>query len=119
MEVRGTCGHDDPVSLGRRFDLSKANNGNKTVPVGQYAPNRFGLYDMHGNVLEWVQDCYKESYDGAPTDGRSVSDTPGCLRVLRSGAWTYGPRVLRAANRYGTAPVDRMRQVGFRVARTL
>ena len=89
------------------------------VPVGQYPPNGFDLYDMNGNVLEWVQDCYYESYDGAPTDGRAVLETPDCLRVLRSGAWSYGPRDLRAANRYGTSPVDRMSSVGFRVARTL
>lgn len=104
---------------GDKFDPSKANNGNKTVPVGQYPPNGFGLSDMHGNVLEWVQDCYRESYEGSPTDGRPISDTPGCQRVLRSGAWSYGPRVIRAGNRYPTAPVDRMNIVGIRIAKTL
>ncbi len=118
-EYAARAGTTTQYHWGDAFDLSKANNGNKMVPVGQYAPNSFGLYDMHGNVLEWVQDCYKESYDGAPTDGRSVSETPDCRRVLRSGAWSYGPRDLRAANRYETPPVDRMNAVGFRVARML
>ncbi len=118
-EYAARAGTTTQYHWGDALDLSKANNSNKMVPVGRYAPNGFGLYDMHGNVLEWVQDCYKESYDGAPTDGRPVSGKPDCLRVLRSGAWSYGSRVLRAANRYGTAPVDRMNIVGFRVAKTL
>lgn len=118
-EYAARAGTTTQYHWGDAFDISKANNGNKMVPVGQYAPNSFGLYDMHGNVLEWVQDCYNESYEGAPTDGRSVSETPDCHRVLRSGAWSYGPRDLRAANRYETPPVDRMNAVGFRVARML
>ncbi len=118
-EYAARAGTTTQYHWGDEFDVSKANDSNKTVPTGQYAPNEFGLYDVHGNALEWVQDCYAESYDGAPTDGRSISDTPDCLRVLRSGAWSYGPRVLHAGNRYGTAPVDRMNIVGFRVARSL
>lgn len=104
---------------GDTFDPSKANDSNKTVPVGQYAPNGFGLYDMHGNVLEWVQDCYRENYNGAPADGRPIAEAEACPRVIRSGAWSYGPRVLRAADRYGTPPVDRMSILGFRIAKTL
>ncbi len=118
-EYAARAGTTSKFHWGDEFDSSKANDSNKTVPAGQYAPNEFGLYDVHGNALEWVQDCYAESYDGVPTDGRSVSDTADCLRVLRSGAWAYGPRVLDAGNRYGTAPVDRMNIVGFRVARSL
>jgi formylglycine-generating enzyme required for sulfatase activity len=74
---------------------------------------------MHGNVLEWVQDCYIENYKGAPGDGRPVADTSGCDRVLRSGAWSYGPRVLRAADRYAVPHLDRINILGFRVAKTL
>jgi len=118
-EYAARAGMTTQYHWGNEYDSSKANDGNKTVPVGQYAPNGFGLYDMHGNALEWVQDCYRESYDGAPADGRPVPDAPDCPRVLRSGAWSYGPRVLHAGNRYATAPADRMNIVGFRVARTL
>jgi formylglycine-generating enzyme required for sulfatase activity len=118
-EYAARAGTTTPFYWGNAFDKSKANDGNKTVPVGQYAPNGFGLYDMHGNVLEWVQDCYKESYEGAPVDGRPASEPSGCPRVLRSGAWSYGPRVLRAANRYAVPPGDRMSILGIRVAKTL
>jgi len=118
-EYAARAGTTTPFHWGDAFDKSKANDGNKTVPVGQYAPNGFGLYDMHGNVLEWVQDCYKESYEGAPGDGRPASEPSGCPRVLRSGAWSYGPRVLRAANRYAVPPGDRMSILGIRVAKTL
>lgn len=118
-EYAARAGTTTEYHWGEELDLSKANIGNKTVPVGQYAPNGFGLHDMLGNALEWVEDCYEESYDGAPTDGRPVADPADCLRVLRGGAWTYGPRDIRSANRYGTAPVDRMNIVGMRVARSL
>ena len=118
-EYAARAGTTTQYHWGDEFDLSQANDANKLVPVGQYAANAFGLYDMHGNALEWVQDCYVDSYDDAPADGRAVADTSGCPRVLRSGAWSYGPRVLRAADRYGTPPGDRINIVGFRVARTL
>jgi formylglycine-generating enzyme required for sulfatase activity len=118
-EYAARAGTTTQYHWGNEFESSKANIGNKMVPVGQYAPNRFGLYDMHGNVLEWVQDCYKENYKSAPADGRPVSEKPDCPRVLRSGAWSYGPRVLRAADRYGTPPVDRINIVGFRVSKKL
>jgi len=118
-EYAARAGTTTQFHWGDEFDSSKANDRNKTVPVGQYPPNGFGLHDMHGNVLEWVQDCYRESYDGAAADGSPVSEPSDCLRVLRSGAWSYGPRVLRAANRYAVPPGDRINILGFRVARTL
>jgi formylglycine-generating enzyme required for sulfatase activity len=118
-EYAARAGTTTQFHWGDTFDPSKANDRNKTVPVGQYAPNRFGLYDMHGNVLEWVEDCYKENYKGAPTDGRPIAEMPDCPRVIRSGAWSYGPRVLRAANRYGTSPGDRMSILGIRVGKII
>ena len=62
----------------------------QTAPVGSFAANAFGLHDMHGNVWEWVQDCYKDTYAGAPPDGRATSDVASCLRVLRGGSWGNG-----------------------------
>jgi formylglycine-generating enzyme required for sulfatase activity len=118
-EYAARAGTTTTYHWGTEFDASKANDGNKLVPVGQYGPNDFGLHDMHGNALEWVQDCYNDSYEGAPTDGGSVSESPDCQRVLRSGAWSYGPRVLRAADRYEIPPGDRVNILGFRVAKTL
>ena len=91
----------------------------KTLDVGALPRNAFGLHDMHGNVWEWVEDCYKDSYAGAPTDGSAVASGNCSLRVLRGGAWNYYPQLLRAAYRYATAPGVRMENAGFRVARAL
>jgi len=90
-----------------------------TAPVGSYRANAFGLYDMTGNVWEWVEDCYEDSYSGAPTDG-SVRIVSNCSRrVLRGGSWSNDPRFLRSANRNRNDPSDRGDLGGFRVARTL
>jgi formylglycine-generating enzyme required for sulfatase activity len=91
----------------------------KTVEVGSFRRNTFGLHDMHGNVWEWVQDCYRDSYRGAPTDGSAVSARDCSLRILRGGAWNYYPQLLRSAYRYATAPEVRLDMAGLRVARSL
>jgi formylglycine-generating enzyme required for sulfatase activity len=91
----------------------------KTVEVGTFARNAFGLHDVHGNVWEWVQDCYKDSYQGAPTDGSAVVFPDCSLRILRGGSWNYFPQLLRSAYRYATAPDIRLDMVGFRVACSL
>ncbi len=91
----------------------------KTTDVGSFPKNAFGLYDMHGNVWEWVQDCYRPSYEGAPTDGSPVTSGPCNLRILRGGAWNYYPKLLRSAYRYATPPDVRLNNFGFRVARSL
>jgi len=90
----------------------------KTLDVGSFAKNAFGLHDMHGNVWEWVQDCYRDSYVGAPTDGSAVTSGNCELRILRGGSWNYFPQLLRSAYRYATAPEIRLDMVGFRVARS-
>lgn len=91
----------------------------ETAPVGRFKPNRFGLYDMLGNVWEWVEDCWNASYVGAPDDG-SAWNTGECFkRVVRGGGWYYGPRNVRSAKRLPTAPTKRSHDLGFRVARTL
>ncbi len=94
----------------------------KTVPVGSFSPNAFGLYDVHGNVWEWVQDCWNDSYRGAPSDGSAWERGDCGRRVLRGGSWFYFPRNLRSAYRSGYLPWYRnyhIRYDGFRVARTL
>jgi len=91
----------------------------KTVPVGTLPANEFGLHEMHGNVWEWVQDCYKNTYEGAPSDGTS-RETEGCAsRVLRGGSWYDSAGFVRSANRFHLTPDYRDDIVGFRVARTL
>jgi formylglycine-generating enzyme required for sulfatase activity len=91
----------------------------KTLDVGSFRRNAFGLHDMHGNVWEWVQDCYKPTYEGAPADGSPVISEECDLHILRGGAWNYYPRLLRSAYRYATAPDVRLNNTGFRVARSL
>jgi formylglycine-generating enzyme required for sulfatase activity len=99
---------------GSKWDDSQA------APVGSFAPNQFGLYDMEGNVWEWTQDCVHDNYNGAPTDGSAWLDGGDCTdRMVRGGAWVLAPDDLRSAYRIGTATVDRGRDLGFRVARTL
>jgi sulfatase modifying factor 1 len=89
-----------------------------TAPVGRFRPNAYGLHDMLGNVWEWTQDCYHDSYEGAPTDGSAWMSGDCARRVNRGGAWGSFPRCMRAANRVRNVPCDRCGYVGIRVART-
>jgi formylglycine-generating enzyme required for sulfatase activity len=84
--------------------------------IGDRKPNRWGLYDVLGNVWEWVEDCYHGTYQNAPGDG-SAWEEPQCeLRVLRGGAWNYGPSGVHSANRVGNRAGVRINTLGFRVA---
>ncbi len=90
-----------------------------TAPVGSFAPNAFGLYDVLGNVSEWTQDCWNDSHSGAPADG-SARESGDCdRRVLRGGSWFIGAWFLRSANRSRNLPDSRDMYYGFRVARAL
>ena len=102
------------------YDCKSQWDNEQTAPVGSFKPNDFGLYDMHGNVWEWVQDCYKdEAYATAPTDGSAAPDEPKCDHVLRGGSWMGNPRSMRAAFRNSIFPEYRLSGYGFRVARAL
>jgi len=93
-----------------------------TSPAGVLKANAFGLYEMHGNVSEWVQDCYHQDYSGAPIDGSAwlAQGKGDCsFRVLRGGSWIIDPRFLRSANRDGGTVDGAVFYVGFRLARTL
>jgi len=94
-------------------------DGKETAPVGSFAANRFGLYDMVGNAFEWTEDCKNQSYQGAPADGSPWTSGNCKLRVVRGGSWLDSPAGLRPANRIGDSPGFRVNLVGFRVARTL
>jgi len=92
-----------------------------TANIGSYQPNEFGLYDMHGNVEEWVEDCWSANYSGAPTDGSAwLKEKVNCsYRRLRGGSWVVGPRSVRIAGRNYSNPQSRGPSFGFRVARSL
>ncbi len=90
-----------------------------TAPVASFRPNHFGLYDMAGNVLEWVADCYHDNYQGAPDDGSAWGDKPGCNRGVRGGSWDSNPQLLRSAFRNRLRPDGTYDFQGFRLARAL
>ena len=128
------AGTKTAFSFGDSIDTSRANyDGNYsyggspkgvfrqgTTPAGAFAPNRWGLYDMHGNVWEWVQDVVHDNYAGAPADGSAWEEGGDQgRRILRGGSWLYNPRYLRSALRNGYSAVLSNDIVGFRVARDL
>ena len=91
----------------------------KTVSVGSFSANAWGLYDVHGNVWERVGDCWNGSYTGAPAEGSAWTRGDCAKRVLRGGSWLSVPRYLRSASRGRKTAGDRSSNVGFRIARTL
>ena len=121
-ETRFNWGDDFKIDLANCRDERCRDAYPNTAPVGSFPANAWGLHDMHGNVNEWVQDCWNgSSYEGAPTDGSAwVVDDRDCgSRMLRGGAWSSTPEGLRSATRVGNYPIDRLNTVGFRVARGL
>ncbi len=91
-----------------------------TVPVNSFSPNPFGLYNVHGNVWEWVEDCWHDNYTGAPADGSAwTTACSGSSRGLRGGSWYDLPSGLRSAHRDWDPPDGRSNGSGFRLARTL
>jgi formylglycine-generating enzyme required for sulfatase activity/uncharacterized caspase-like protein len=109
------CGSDNVDAVA----WYNANSSSRTHPAKGKQPNAWGLYDMSGNVWEWVQDCYSGNYYELPSDGRSF-DSEGCTeRVLRGGAWTRDPQYSRASNRNRGVLLYRVNLNGFRLARML
>jgi len=111
--------HDNVTQQYRHFDWEPHNCKDgfvETAPVGKFKPNNFGLYDMLGNVWEWVEDCQSVNYIGAPKDG-SAKVVDDCVRrVYRGGGWS-GPAAVRAAVRNSNPASYRSQLLGFRVVR--
>lgn len=101
--------NNGPIGVGR----------GKTLPVDSFAPNPWGLYQVHGNVWDWVEDCFHDNYAGAPLDGTAWISGECAKRVSRGGAWLDQPRFLRSAFRLADFAIRRYDFQGFRVARTL
>jgi formylglycine-generating enzyme required for sulfatase activity len=92
----------------------------QTAPVGSFSPNKFGLFDMVGNVWEWVEDCEHGGYAAAPIDGSAWIEDGNCsYRIIRGGSWYVSPESARSADRYRATAIARRGDLGFRVARTL
>ena len=106
------AGSDDPDLVAWTYD----NSSSTTYPVASLAPNACGLYDMSGNVWEWVHDGYADYPEGPVTDPVGDSEISG--RLYRGGAWTDLPRLARVSNRGYFGPSDRNNNLGFRVFRT-
>jgi len=110
---------DDEAALGD-YGWSAYNSENRTHPVGGKKPNQFGLYDMHGNASEWVEDPWHGDYSGAPpTASTWIEGGDANRRVVRGGSWHTKPDWLRSAFRWGSIADSRSWLCGFRVARTL
>ena len=126
-EYAARAGSTTAYSWGDSIGRNRANcdgcaslwGGEKTALVGSFKANGWGLYDMHGNAREWVQDCWNSNYEGAPTDGTAWLTRDCDRRVLRGGSWSDEPRNLRSAYRYGGTSDFRLYVYGFRIARRL
>ncbi len=95
---------------------AKEGKNRGSLPVQSFKANGFGLFDMHGNVWEWVEDCWHPNYQGAPADGSPWLADNCAIRVLRGGAWDYPASAMRAANRYYFSQTTRRSNYGFRLA---
>jgi len=91
-------------------------DGLKTEPVGSFPANAFGLHDMHGNVWEWIQDCWHDNYNGAPSDGSAWEGGDCAHRSTRSGSLDNGPVYVRSAYRGSLDATTRVYSTGFRLA---
>ncbi len=144
-EYAARAGTETKYSWGNDIGTNRANcrgcgsqwDGRRTAPVGSFAPNPFGLHDMHGNVYGWVEDCWNESYEGAPSDGSAWLSGDCSSGVTRGGSYYFDPSEARSAHRLPGCPISyphdpdrpvppcsagRAQQyidTGFRVARTL
>ena len=107
----------DGVGVNRANCTDCGSRWDRTAPVGSFPANAWGFHDMHGNVYEWVEDCWNRNYRGAPVDGSAWESGDCSLRVTRGGSWLSSSRSLRSANRSRAGRSTRDRRTGFRLAR--
>jgi formylglycine-generating enzyme required for sulfatase activity len=105
-------------NLANCTDCGSEWGGKRTAPVGRFPANAWGIRDMHGNVWEWVEDCWHQSYDGAPDDGRAWREEGGgncSMRMLRGGSWDFDQDLAGSANRGRNLAFYRNGSNGFRM----
>lgn len=119
-EYAARAGGDTAYAFGARVTQTQATYRVRAASaVAAHAANAFGVYDMHGNVAEWVEDCYAPSYELAPVESIAVQAEDCRRRVHRGGSFSDREAALRAAARQSAAPAQRSPAIGFRVARAL
>jgi formylglycine-generating enzyme required for sulfatase activity len=135
-EYATRAGSETPFSTGECIDTDQANyNGilgwqgcpetgvyrRKTLEAGSFSANTWGLHEVHGNVWEWVQDCWHDNYHGGPANGDAWEDKGGgdCQRVVRGGSWDQVPKTLRSASRGRDSADNKYKTEGFRLAQDL
>ena len=101
-------------------ELALCGLSHHTAPVDSYEPNPWGFYAVHGNVFEWVEDCFADTLAAIPANGRALAALDCKFRSIRGGAWHSSATYLRAAYRgHAGAPANPVNVIGFRVARDL
>ena len=132
-EYIARAGSNAPFSTGHMITTQQANfNGQetyqgsplgnyrrKTVSVGSFSPNPYGLHDLHGNVWEWTEDCWNPTHNGNANDGRARASGDCGYRVMKGGSWVNKPDDIRTAQRQRYTTDYRYDDYGFRIARTL
>ncbi len=119
-ENAARAGRDTLYGFGDTLAEDQANFNNtynRPTEVKRFAPNEWGLYDMHGNVWEWVEDDYHDNYEDAPVDGSAwIYEPRGVYRIMRGGSWDYDAQYCRSAYRHWAGPDAHYNDDGFRVA---
>lgn len=110
---------DNPKNLAKYAWYGNEGYGGRTSPVGLKEPNAWGLYDMHGNVWEWVQDWFGDTYYASSPKHDPKGPESGKFRVYRGGSWISNAMLLRVATRFSGMPNSRSRDIGFRLLREL
>src|SRR5262249_928105 len=121
-EGTALCAHGRFADVGTPFPWRDGCGSDAAgpIPVGQLKPNPWGIFDMHGNAWEWVEDCWTPDASEIPADGSAFSPSANCTeRVIRGGSWANGPLMLRSAARRGMNAEFRENHFGFRVALSL
>ncbi|WP_371741469.1 formylglycine-generating enzyme family protein [Bradyrhizobium sediminis] len=119
LPAQANCAPGNRELTSASLDLHQTAERARPLPVQSFAPNPWGLYQIHGNVYDWVEDCWNENYDGAPSDG-SAWMTGNCGgHVLRGGAFSRSAQTARSAARMWFGSPNRLIYMSIRVARTL